>query len=109
MEELYVEGLASHGGPLSRASTFREGVAKRWIGVRVRRAIEREIRIRAAHAVKRAEGNTAIRVIAGCWLTLRGLRTMTCTEPSCARTGGISRARPSGLIAGRDAQGTPRR
>ena len=28
MEELYAEGLATHGGP-SHASTSREGVAKR--------------------------------------------------------------------------------
>jgi len=29
MEELYVEGLATHGDPESYASTTREGVAKR--------------------------------------------------------------------------------
>jgi hypothetical protein len=29
MEELYAEGLATHGGPELCASTTREGVAKR--------------------------------------------------------------------------------
>src|SRR6266536_2705650 len=38
MEELCAEGLATHGGP-SRASTTREGVARRWTGARAGRAM----------------------------------------------------------------------
>jgi hypothetical protein len=39
MEELYVEGLATRGGP-EPCVDVREGVAKRWTGARAGRAIE---------------------------------------------------------------------
>jgi hypothetical protein len=39
MEELYVEGLATHGGPESCVG-IREGVGEAWTGVRAGRVIE---------------------------------------------------------------------
>jgi hypothetical protein len=39
MEELYAEGVATHGGPGSCVDT-REGVGEAWTGVRAGRAIE---------------------------------------------------------------------
>ena len=51
MEELYIEGLAIHGGP-DHALATREGAAKRWIGVRAGWAIEpRNQQVRGADAV----------------------------------------------------------
>jgi hypothetical protein len=46
MEELYVEGLATRGGPhISHASTSREGVAKRWQGHVQAGLLSREISV----------------------------------------------------------------
>lgn len=39
MEEPYIEGVASHGGP-DHALATREGAAKRWTGVGVGWAME---------------------------------------------------------------------
>ena len=51
MKELYIEGLAIHGGP-DHALATREGAAKRWIGVRAGWAIEpRNQLVRGADAV----------------------------------------------------------
>jgi hypothetical protein len=47
-------------------------------------------------------------LVASRWWTLRGLRTMACTESSCARTGRAHHL-PVQLIIGRVAQGTRKR
>ena len=60
MEELYAEGLASHGGPESCVDDPR-GRGEALAGARAGRAIEpRNSVIRGAHAVSRAEGNIDI-------------------------------------------------
>jgi RNA-directed DNA polymerase len=56
---LYVEGLATHGGPGSCVGV-REGVGEALAGVRAGRAIEpRNHGVRGADAVSAVEGNTA--------------------------------------------------
>ena len=108
MEELYIEGVAIHGGPESCAGV-REGVGEALAGVRVGGAIEpRNQRFGVPTPYNWVEGNIVGRVSASGRRTPRGLRTCACTESSCARTG-RSHARPSTVIAGRAAQGTPRR
>ena len=93
MEELYVEGVATHGGPES-CVVVCEGGGEALTGARAGRAIEpRNVQFRGAHAVGMAEGNIGGGVIARRRRTPRGQRTRACTEPSCARTG-RSRARP---------------
>ncbi len=57
MRELYIEGVAIHGGPESCVGV-REGGGEALTGVRAGRAIEpRNQGVRGAHAVERAEGN----------------------------------------------------
>ena len=59
METLYTEGVAIHGGPESCVGDPR-GRSEALTGVHVGRAIEpRNSQLRGAHAVDRAEGNTA--------------------------------------------------
>ena len=59
MEELHAEGLATHGDPESCAA-FREGRGEALTGARAGRAIEpRKTEDRGAHALLKAEGNTA--------------------------------------------------
>ena len=59
MRELYIEGLATHGGPESCA-VAREGAGEALTGVRAGRAIEpRNQGVRGADAVNRPEGNIA--------------------------------------------------
>jgi hypothetical protein len=95
MEELYAEGVATHGGPESCAGV-REGVGEALTGVRAGRAIEpRNYEFGVAHVVTEAEGHIAGGVFASRWWTPRGQRSMACTEPPCARTG-RSHARPPG-------------
>ena len=93
MEELYVEGVATHGGPES-CVVVCEGGGEALTGVRAGRVIEPRNVLFGAHAVGMAEGNIGGGVIARRCRTPRGQRTRACTEPSCARTG-RSRARPS--------------
>ena len=102
MEELHIEGLATHGDPESCAAS-REGRGEALAGVRAGRAIEpRNWQVRGAHAVSKAEGSTAGGVSASRQGAPRGRRTRACAEPSCARTG-RSRAFPFAWSAG----GTP--
>lgn len=85
--ELYIEGVAIHGGPESCAGV-REGVGEALTGARVGGAIEpRNQQFRVPTPYNRAEGNTAGRAIASDRGTLRGLRTQACAESPCARTG----------------------
>ena len=99
MEELYAEGLATRGGPESCVAS-REGRGEALAGARAGRAIEpRNWQVRGAHAVSKAEGNTAGGVFASRQGAPRGRRTMACAEPPCARTG-RSRVCPSAWSAG---------
>ena len=87
MRELYIEGVAIHGGSESCVGV-REGVGEALTGVRVGGAIEpRNPWSRGADAVVKAEGNTGGGVIASRCRTPRGQRTQACVETPSARTG----------------------
>ena len=95
MEELYIEGVATHGDPESCVDVPR-GRGEALTGARAGRAIEpRNQALRGADAVQEVEGNIAGGASASRRWTPRGRRTRACTEPPCARTG-RSRARPPG-------------
>ena len=107
MEELYVEGLATHDGP-EPCVDVREGVAKRWTGARAGRAIEpRNVLFgvptlsewrKATPAAALSRGAVGPRVVKepGIYGTfMRENRESPCP--------------PAWLITGRAAQGTPRR
>jgi hypothetical protein len=104
MRELYIEGVAIHGGPESCAGV-REGVGEVLTGVRAGWAIEPRNcnRFGVPTLSKCAEGNIAGGVFASRRGTLRGRGTWACTESPCARTG-RSHARPSSVMAGRAAR-----
>jgi hypothetical protein len=108
MRELYVEGVASHGDPES-CTDVREGDGEALTGARAGRAIEpRNQDDRGADVVVTAEGNTA-----------GGVRREPPAGPARSEFHGmygISMREnreiphpPTQLIAGWDAQGTPRR
>lgn len=108
MEELYVEGLATRGGPES-CVVAREGGGEALTGVRAGRAIEpRNDLIRGAHAVSRAEGNI-----------VRGAMREPLADPAWSENHGMYGnsmrenrevpCSPDSLIAGRAAQETLRR
>src|SRR5207247_9378425 len=85
--ELYIEGVAIHGGPESCAGV-REGVGEALAGVRVGGAIEpRNQRFGVPTPYNWVEGNIVGRVSASGRRTARGLRTCACAESPCARTG----------------------
>lgn len=108
MRALYIEGLAIRGGPESCVSA-REGWGEALTGVRVGRAIEpRNQSFGVPTLSKGRKAMSPVALYASRWGTLRGLGTRACTESSCARTG-RARHLPVQLIAGRVAQGTPRR
>ena len=99
MEELYVEGLATHGGPELCVDDPR-GRGEALAGARAGRAIEPRNHIdRGADAVQKVEGNIAGGVMREPLAGPRGRRTMACAEPPCARPG-RARARPSAWSAG---------
>src|SRR5436190_4785443 len=86
--ELYIEGVAIHGGPESWAGV-REGVGEALAGVRVGGAIEpRNQRFGVPTPYNWAEGNIVGRVSASGRRTPRGLRTCACAGSPCARAGG---------------------
>src|SRR3954449_1116281 len=106
MRELYIEGVAIHGGPESCVGV-REGVGEALTGVRVGGAIEpRNQSVRGADAVQLGgRRDRRSRYASGRW-TLRGLRTQACAESPCARTGrpddrlsAVDDA-PSGMVRG---------
>jgi len=108
MEELYAEGLATHGGPESCVDVPR-GRGEALTGVRAGQAIEpRNRNDRGADAVQEAEGNTtggAMREpLAGPARSenqgMRGTSMRENRESPCP---------PVRLISGRAAQGTLRR
>ena len=108
MEELCVEGLATHGGPESCVDVPR-GRGEALAGARAGRAIEPRDHLSGVPALFRLWKATPLAALdASRQGAPRGQRTMACTEPPCARTG-RSRVSPAGLITGRAAQGTLRR
>jgi len=108
MRTLYIEGLASHGGPESCVGV-REGVGEALAGVRVGRAMEPRNQHSGVPTLSKRRKAMSLAALGASrrWI-LRGLRTRACTESSCARTG-RAHYPPVQLIAGRDAQGTRER
>jgi hypothetical protein len=95
MEELYVEGLAIHGGP-EPCVDDPGGRGEALTGVRAGRAIEprnREFGVPTWLVKRKAISLVALSRGAGGPRAVS--RTMACTEPPCARTG-RSHARPPG-------------
>jgi hypothetical protein len=108
MDELYVEGLATHGGPESYVAS-REGHDEALTGVPAGRAIEpRKVssRVSALFTKRKATLRPALlrparaRAASG----PRDLRSRACSETSCARTG-RARVRPSAWSAGLQQRG----
>jgi len=108
MEELYVEGLATHGGPGPCVDVPR-GRGEALAGARAGRAMEpRNQFLRGADAVQEVEGNTAGGVIASRWRAPRGHGNQGMYGTSM-RENRESPCVPARLVSRRAAQGTPRR
>ncbi len=108
MRELYIEGLATHGGPELCVGDPR-GRSEALAGVRAGRAIEpRKDHIRGAHALSIVEGNI-----------VRGVTREPLADPARSKNHGMCgnsmrenrevSCPPDPLITGRAAQGTLRR
>src|SRR5215472_19188346 len=99
MGELYVEGLATRGGPESCVDDPRgRGEALAW--ARAGRAIEpRNHRSGVPTLYKRRKATPLAALCASRQGAPRGLRTMACAEPPGARTG-RSRVLPVRVITG---------
>ena len=108
MEELYVEGLATRGGPQPCVDVPRgRGEALAW--ARAGRVIEPRNQPSGVPTLsKRRKATPLAALCASRQGAPRGQGSMACAEPSCARTG-RSRVSPAGVIAGRAVQGTLRR
>ena len=108
MEELYVEGLATHGGPQPCVDDPRgRGEALAW--ARAGRAIEPRNQLSGVPTLSQRWKATPLAALhASRQGAPRGQRTRACAEPSGARTG-RSRVSPAGLITWRAAQETLRR
>src|SRR5579863_6451177 len=108
MEELYIEGVAIHGGPEPCAGV-REDVGEASVGVRVGWAIEPrnwlQSRCRRSHNWRKATLLAAFsRAVGG----PRGVQEpVACAESPCARTG-RSHDHPLVLMVGRVVRGRPR-
>jgi hypothetical protein len=97
MQELYVEGLATHGGPELCVDDPR-GRGEALAGARAGRAIEpRNQHLRGAGAVQEAEGNIAGGVIASRRGTPRGQRTWARTEISMRENREVPRSPVPGV------------
>jgi len=108
MEELYAEGLATHGGPGPCVDVPR-GRGEALAGVRAGRAIEpRNQDLRGADAVQEVEGNIVGGVIASRRRAPRGHGNQGMYGTSM-RENRESPCPPVRLVSGRAAQGTPRR
>jgi hypothetical protein len=84
MEELHVEGLATHGGPGPCVASC-EGRGEALAGARAGRAIEpRKEQTGVPALYKEAEGSIVGGAIASRRGTPRGQGARACAEPSCA-------------------------
>jgi hypothetical protein len=108
MEELCVEGRATHDGPQPCVGDPRgRGEALAW--ARAGRAIEPRNQLSGVPALSRLWKAAPLTALdASHQWAPRGQGTCACAEPPGARTG-RSRVLPAGLITGRAAQGTLRR
>jgi hypothetical protein len=87
MQELYVEGLASHNGP-GHAGVIARSRLKRCSRVRAGEVSSLETFVRDADPVCVVEGNTAMRVMRACGFGPAGsLDPQHVRKPSCTRTG----------------------
>ena len=87
MEELYVEGLATHDGPESCVDVPR-GRGEALTGARAGQAIEpRNERIGVPTLSKERKATPLAGATASRQWAPRGRRTRACTEPPSARTG----------------------
>ena len=82
MRTLYIEGVASHGGPESCVGVPRGRSEALTGGVRAGLLSREMQRVQGADAVQMAEGNTAGGAMASCWWALRGRRTQARTTSS---------------------------
>ena len=107
MQELYIEGLATHDDPESCAGT-REGGGEALTGARAGRAIEpRNQGNRGAQAVKYVEGNTGCGVMREPQLGPARSENHGMYGTSMRENREIPSS-PARLITGRAAQGRPR-
>src|SRR5687768_15651431 len=108
MRELYIEGVAIHGGPEPCAGV-REGVGEASVGVRVGWAIEPRnwLQPRCRRSRNKRKAISLAALIASRPRTSRGPRTCACAESPCARTG-RSHDHPLVVMVGRVARGRPR-
>ena len=108
MRTLYIEGVATHGGPESCVDDLR-GRGEALTGVRAGRAMEPRNQLdRGADAVFEVEGNTAGGVCASRQRAPRGRRTRACASVFMRENREIP-CSPVVLIMGRAVQGTLRR
>jgi hypothetical protein len=106
MRELYIEGVAIHGGP-EPCVVVCEGGGEASVGVRAGWAIEPrndKCQIEVPTLSQLAEGNIAGGVFASRRRTSRGPRTCACAESPCARTG-RSYDHPPVVMVGRVVRG----
>ncbi len=87
MRELYIEGVATHGGPESCVDVCEDG-SEALTGVVQAGLLSREItQFGVPTLSKCAEGHTSGGASASRQGTPRGQRTWACTKSPCARTG----------------------
>ena len=104
MRELYIEGVASHGGP-EPCVVVRKGGGEASVGVRAGGLLSLvKVRIGVPTLSYGAEGNIVGGVFASRWRTPRGRRTSACAESPDARTG-RSHGHPLVVMVGRVVRG----
>jgi hypothetical protein len=97
MRTLYIEGVASHGGPESCVGVPRGRSEALTGGVRAGLlSREMQMKFRAPTLSRLAEGNIAGGVFASCWRALRGRRSQARTTSSMRENREIPRS-PAGV------------
>jgi len=105
MGELYIEGVAVHGGP-EPCGHGREAVVEASVGVRVGWAIEPRnwLQLRCRRSRNKRKAILPAAFSRAAWRASRGPRTCACAESPCARTG-RSDDHPLVLMVGRVVRG----